>query len=47
MILFIVICITTVFMEAVAWLMHKYVMHGFGWGLHHDHHKKDNHNSFF
>jgi len=33
-------------MEAVAWFAHKYVMHGFLWNLHADHHKKD-HNSFF
>ena len=26
------------FMEGVAWFMHKYVMHGFGWVLHHSHH---------
>lgn len=29
-----------VFMEAVAWFMHKYVMHGFLWFLHKDHHVK-------
>ena len=28
-------------MEGVAWLTHKYVMHGFLWHLHEDHHKKD------
>ena len=27
-----------VFMEGVAWFLHKYVMHGFGWFLHKDHH---------
>ncbi|PVX25205.1 MAG: beta-carotene hydroxylase [Candidatus Bathyarchaeum sp.] len=27
-----------VFMEGVAWFLHKYVMHGFGWFLHGDHH---------
>lgn len=26
------------FMEVVAWWMHKYVMHGFLWVLHKDHH---------
>lgn len=26
-------------MEAVAWAEHKYVMHGFLWALHEDHHK--------
>ena len=29
-----------VFMEAIAWLMHKYVMHGPLWFLHKDHHVK-------
>lgn len=27
-------------MEAVAWLTHKYIMHGLLWSLHKDHHKK-------
>ena len=27
-------------MELVTWLTHKYVMHGFLWWLHEDHHKK-------
>jgi beta-carotene 3-hydroxylase len=27
-------------MEGVAWLTHKYVMHGVFWFLHHDHHHK-------
>jgi beta-carotene 3-hydroxylase len=26
-------------MEFVAWFMHKYIMHGFGWFLHEDHHR--------
>ncbi|MBS1742544.1 MAG: sterol desaturase family protein [Bacteroidetes bacterium] len=26
-------------MEAVAWLTHRYVMHGFLWNLHKDHHQ--------
>ena len=47
MILAITILITFLFMECVAWFMHKYVMHRLGWGLHSDHHKKDNHKSFF
>lgn len=39
-------------MEAVAWLTHKYVMHGLLWTLHRDHHKKESagffeHNDFF
>lgn len=28
------------FMEFIAWSLHKYVMHGFLWGLHKDHHNK-------
>ncbi len=43
---------TFISMEAVAWFTHKYVMHGFLWMLHRDHHKKDTygffeHNDFF
>jgi beta-carotene 3-hydroxylase len=39
-------------MEAVAWLSHKYLMHGLLWKLHKDHHKKESdgffeHNDFF
>ena len=39
-------------MEMVAWLAHKYIMHGLLWYLHKDHHKKDTdefleHNDFF
>lgn len=33
-------------MEAIAWFTHKYIMHGFLWHLHADHHKKE-HTSFF
>lgn len=32
-------------MEGVAWASHKYVMHGFGWGWHRDHHEP--HDGFF
>lgn len=32
---------TFLMMEAMAWFTHKYVMHGFLWKLHADHHKKD------
>src|ERR1700712_2114588 len=28
-------------MEGVAWFTHKYIMHGFFWSLHRDHHLKD------
>lgn len=30
---------TVLFMEFVAWFAHKYVMHGFLWDWHEDHHK--------
>jgi beta-carotene 3-hydroxylase len=36
-----IVGITFLAMEAVAWATHKYVMHGFLWRLHRDHHKKD------
>lgn len=29
-----------IFMEFFAWWMHKYVMHGFLWVLHEDHHRR-------
>jgi len=29
------------FMEFVAWSNHKYIMHGFLWKWHKDHHRKD------
>ena len=32
--------ITFFLMEGVTWLTHKYVMHGFLWYLHEDHHQK-------
>ncbi len=39
-------------MEGVAWLAHKYIMHGLLWVFHKDHHKKESdgfleHNDFF
>ena len=39
-------------MECVAWLTHKFIMHGLLWSLHKDHHKKESpgffeHNDFF
>lgn len=30
-----------VMMESVAWATHKFLMHGFLWALHKDHHKRD------
>ncbi|MFP9117928.1 beta-carotene hydroxylase [Flavobacterium sp. RNTU_13] len=42
----IVFLLTFFMMEFMAWFTHKYVMHGFLWVLHEDHHKKD-HDSWF
>ncbi len=36
---------TVIAMECVAWSSHKYVMHGFGWGWHRDHHEP--HDGFY
>ena len=33
------------FMEGFAWFSHKYIMHGFGWNWHKDHHNM--HKGFF
>lgn len=33
-------------MEGMAWLAHKYLMHGKLWTLHRDHHKKDQYGFF-
>ena len=41
-----ILIFTFLFMEFVAWFSHKYIMHGFLWYLHEDHHKKD-HDSWF
>lgn len=36
----ILLVVTTVLaMEFVAWASHKYIMHGWGWGWHRDHHE--------
>ena len=37
---------TFLIMEFNAWFTHKYIMHGFLWSLHKDHHHKD-HDSWF
>ena len=34
-----VVVATILAMEAVAWASHKYIMHGFGWAWHRDHHE--------
>ncbi len=41
-----VFLVTFFLMEFMAWFSHKYIMHGFLWNLHADHHKKD-HKSWF
>ncbi len=40
-----IIIATVLVMEFVAWSSHKYIMHGFGWGWHRDHHEP--HDNFF
>ena len=35
-----IVVVTFILMEAVTWLTHRYVMHGFLWYLHEDHHRK-------
>ena len=35
------------FMEFVAWFAHKYIMHGFLWSWHEDHHKPHEKTGFF
>jgi len=40
MIIFIgIVLLTFLIMEGITWLTHKYVMHGFLWYLHEDHHQ--------
>lgn len=34
-----VVLLTVLAMEGVAWASHRYVMHGFGWNWHRDHHE--------
>jgi beta-carotene 3-hydroxylase len=34
-----IVLATVVAMEFVAWSAHKYIMHGWGWGWHRDHHE--------
>lgn len=35
------------FMEFIAWFSHKYVMHGFAWRFHRDHHIRPERNTSF
>ena len=37
----VLVVLTFLSMEGIAWLSHKYIMHGFLWNLHEDHHKKE------
>ncbi|MCH5718602.1 sterol desaturase family protein [Niabella hibiscisoli] len=39
---FLIVLITFVLMEGATWLIHKYIMHGFLWALHRDHHDHSN-----
>jgi beta-carotene 3-hydroxylase len=34
-----IVMVTVIGMECVAWSAHKYIMHGFGWSWHRDHHE--------
>lgn len=34
-----IVLATVLWMEWVAWASHKYIMHGFGWAWHRDHHE--------
>jgi len=45
MINFAFVALAYFFMEFVAWSNHKYVMHGFLWNWHKDHHRKDHQHS--
>lgn len=38
MIYFLIVLATFILMEGFTWVVHKYVMHGFMWFLHRDHH---------
>ena len=39
---FIIVIVTFLLMEGATWFIHKYVMHGFLWYLHRDHHDHSN-----
>jgi beta-carotene 3-hydroxylase len=41
-----IVLIAFLSMELVAWLTHKYIMHGFLWSLHKDHHDHSNNSRF-
>ncbi len=35
-----IVLVTVLAMECVAWISHKYIMHGWGWAWHRDHHEE-------
>ena len=35
-----IVLATIAAMEWIAWASHKYIMHGFGWAWHRDHHER-------
>ncbi|WP_265428301.1 sterol desaturase family protein [Chryseobacterium sp. YIM B08800] len=39
---FLIVVATFFTMEGITWLVHKYIMHGFLWTLHRDHHDHSN-----
>jgi beta-carotene 3-hydroxylase len=43
MIFLFVMLLTFIVMEGITWLTHRYVMHGFLWVLHEDHHQPTGH----
>lgn len=43
---FLITVVTFLLMEVITWLTHKYVMHGFLWYLHEDHHQPKYKNLF-
>jgi len=43
---FLIVLGTFIIMEGATWVIHKYIMHGFLWGLHKDHHDHSNAETF-
>lgn len=43
---YLILLITFLLMEPITWLTHKYVMHGFLWNLHKDHHDHSHDGAF-
>jgi len=41
-----IVIVSFITMEGVAWLSHKYIMHGLLWKLHKDHHVPNQNNTF-